>query len=126
MKCDLCNRYGHRREFYWEDARNAHRRPEGWRSILPSTKDDEDDDAALVSFNLMSIEDDLVLDATCLPMSVSPIRLGDSYRCQCDSHEEYLQCQQVGSFLNNEEVRVIPEDENVNNYDEVTIFQYQM
>ena len=35
MKCDLCHRYGHRREICWEDARKAHRRPEGWRSILP-------------------------------------------------------------------------------------------
>ena len=38
MKCDLCQRYGHRREFCWEDKRNAHRRPEGWHSILSYRK----------------------------------------------------------------------------------------
>ena len=118
MKCDLCDRYGHRRELCWEHSRNAHRRPEGWRSILPSPKDDDDDDdAALVSFSLMSIEDTHFLDENSLPVSVSPIYMSDSYH----AHEEYLHLQQVGSFLHSNEVRVIPENENINDEDEVTI-----
>ena len=39
MKCQLCHRYGHRTEYCWEDEKNASRRPERWRSILPNRKD---------------------------------------------------------------------------------------
>ena len=53
MKCELCARYGHRTDFCWEDEKNAHRRPEGWRSILPP-KSDPDDDAVLISYSLMT------------------------------------------------------------------------
>ena len=52
-KCTFCNRYGHRTEFCWENERNAHRRPDGWTSIMPA-KDPED--AGLVSFSLSAVD----------------------------------------------------------------------
>ena len=90
MKCDLCHRYGHRREFCWEENRNAHRRPEGWSSILPSPKDADNDDAALVSFSLMIIEDNHPLDGDSLPVSVTPLCINN--RCDFQYHidEELL------------------------------------
>ena len=55
FKCDLCGRFGHRRDRCWKDERHANRSPEGWKSILRSNEHgNEDEDAALVSFNLMS------------------------------------------------------------------------
>ena len=53
MKCQLCHRYVHRTEYCWEDEKNASRRPERWRSILPNRKDKEED-PVLVSYSLMS------------------------------------------------------------------------
>ena len=57
LRCDLCNRFGHPRAYCWEDEKNAHRRPEGWRSILPATTAN-DEEAHLMSFNLMTYEHD--------------------------------------------------------------------
>lgn len=55
-KCPLCNRYGHKKEYCWEDERNAHRCPEGWRSVLQSPLADNNEDDALLSFNLMAYQ----------------------------------------------------------------------
>ena len=53
MKCQLYHHYGHRTEYCWEDEKNASRRPERWRSILPQRKDKEED-PVLISYSLMS------------------------------------------------------------------------
>ena len=53
-KCEFCNRYGHRTEYCWEKEENAYRRPTGWTSLLPAKAKE---DAALVSFSLMEIDD---------------------------------------------------------------------
>ena len=50
----MCSRYGHLRDRCWEDDRNENRLPEELKSIL-RTNDDED--APLVSFDLITIID---------------------------------------------------------------------
>ena len=36
-KCDLCDKTGHWESMCWEDEKNAHKRPKGWKSVKTQT-----------------------------------------------------------------------------------------
>ena len=121
MKCDLCHRYGHRREFCWEDNRNSHPRPEGWRSILPSVKSTEDDDVALVSFNHMNIEGNISSNDDFLPIDAAPILNSNHCNFQQFINKELLRLQEDGVLVSNEEMSAIDNNDDEAKEDNVTI-----
>lgn len=48
--CELCGRQGHKKYQCWENLKNAHLRPKGWKSILKfKVSDEEKDDDDMVN-----------------------------------------------------------------------------